>query len=532
MTEAAQVNAAPAKATPTVAKSARVIALATLGSRILGSARDVMTAYYFGAGMLTDAFVIAFVIPNLFRRLLGEGALSSAFLPVYAHYVETKERAEADRMASNIFCITGALLLVLVVTGCAGSAIWQSMAVPGSKEQLIARLLFLLLPYMFFICLTAICQAVLNTHRHFLTPAMAPVVLNVFWIAGLMLAGKGPETDWSRIYIVGASILVGGVVQLAMQGPALRRRGFAFTFGINFQDEGLRRVLATLVPVVVGIGVLQINSVLDNLIAETLIPGDGAVSYLYYANRLLQFPLSVIGMAVAVAAFPTFSTLFARGDTEQLRKELLRALQITFYVSFPATVGLILIREPLVYLLFGHGRFAAAGPEAIQRQEVVVMYYGLGVWAHCMVQVLTRAFYAVGDPRTPFRVAAYMVAFNFCLNLLLVGRMQEAGLALATSVSGVAVLIALLWRAKANLSFAPDAWFLGGVAKTVVGSLLMGAACYGALAAFGESRLAVLYGSAGGRALVTCAVLAAGLVAYSVWSAVMQRSSLKAVLRK
>ncbi|MFC1588278.1 murein biosynthesis integral membrane protein MurJ [Planctomycetota bacterium] len=517
-----------------VAHSARIIALATLSSRLLGAVRDVLTAYYFGAGMLVDAFVIAFVIPNLFRRLLGEGALSSAFLPVYADYVENRSRREADRMASNIFCIVGLVLLVLVFCGYCSSIIFDATAEDGSRRQLISRLLMVLLPYMFFICLTAVCQAVLNTHKHFLAPALAPLVLNVFWIAGLLLAGRvqGEVAGWQRIFIVAGTILIGGIVQLTMQFPVLRKYKFKFTFHFDFKDEGFRRILTTMLPIVVGIGVLQINSVLDNVIALKLVPGDGPVSYLYYANRLLQFPLSIIGMAMAVAAFPTFSRHFARKEWDALHREILKALRVTFFLAFPATVGLVIIRVPLIHLLFGHGEFASGGGETVMRASRVVLFYAIGVWAHCLVQVLMRVFYGIGDAKTPFRIAGYMVAFNLCLNLLLIPHFQEAGLALATSVSGILMLLLLCWRlrSKIRISYTPSFWL--AIMKSVLSGVLMGTACIAVIHGIGDTRLDTLLQTPAGQAIAVAAVFVPAVLVYGLCSLLWQRDELSAVLRR
>ncbi len=480
-------------------RSAFVISACTLLSRVLGLARDVLCARFFGDKWVFDAFSLAFRVPNLFRRLFGEGAASAAFIPVFTEYIEKRERADVWTLVSvsGTFLIT--VLAATVVVGellFAGLHTWGPF---GERGRLVLELLSIMFPYVLFICLLALCMAVLNSLDHFFSPAIAPVVLNVFWIAGVVLIGPmlGPASE-QRIFGVAIAVIAGGVVQLAIQIPALRTQGVRFRLCFDFAHPGLRRVLRLMAPVIIGLAVMQINVLFDGLIAMGFSrpPGhegpmtllgwtvaypmeSGANSVLYYAERLMQFPLGVFGIAMATAALPTFCQLASRKDEPGLVAALNHTLRIILFIGIPASVGLVVMRRPIVELLYEHGAFTKS---ATARTSMVVLCYGMGVWAYCGVHVLVRAFHALQDTKTPVKVGASLVALNLCLNLTFIWFLREAGLAAATAISSSLQLVVLYTILTKRIGRGDMAQVLTCLAKTCAASVVMGAACVVCLA--------------------------------------------------
>jgi len=476
-------------------RGAGVIAALTLVSRLLGLARDCACAAFFGVGMVWDAFSFAFRIPNLFRRLFGEGALSAAFVPAFTEHLELRSREEAWQLAARI---AGALLLVLMALSIAGEALLLSLlqwARLSARWRLALGLTAVMLPYMVLICLTALAGAALNSMRHFAAPALAPVVLNVCWIVAVVLvAPLLSEDTTARIYVVAVGILAAGVLQLALQVATLRAKGFRVHLSFEPMHRQVRRIAAAAAPVALGLAALQLNVLLDGVIAISLAAPEGkagftllgaslrypmqvgANSVLYYGNRLMQLPLGVFGIALATAAFPTFSAQAARQDWERLSRSIMRALGFVVFIGLPAGVGLILVRYPAIELLFDRGAFAAM-PHSTERTAAVVLAYSTAIWAYCALHVLTRAFYGLKRPGTPAGIAAGMVGVNLVLNLALVWRFREAGLAAATAIS--ATLQVLLLCRLLNRSVRLTGWKALGasVAKAAVATACMAAAC-------------------------------------------------------
>jgi putative peptidoglycan lipid II flippase len=456
-------------------RSASVLGFLTVASRVLGMVRDILCASLFGAGMMWDAFIIAWTLPNLFRRLFGEGALSSTFIPVYT---ETREKEGDDRarsFASGMLGVQIVLLAVLALAGTAAALFLPALAdrfgVGDPKLSLTAGLSALLMPYLVFICTAALLTALLQAHRRFARAALAPVVLNVFWIAGVLLAGVLTSGE-KRIFFMSAFLLAGGFVQAVMLLPPLiraRRLGWPRP---AFRDPGVRTVGSLALPVILGLAVLQVNVLLDRIIAELLVPGHGAVSALYFGNRLMQFPLGVIGIAAATAVFPLLATHGAKADREGFSRILSISLKGTLFLAIPAGVGLMVLGEGVVDLLFGHGAFTD-DPRAVGRTGIVLLFYAVGLPAYCGIHVVTRGFYALKDTRTPVKIATLMVGVNLALNLVLVWPMQEAGLALATAATAwlnFAACLLLLGR-KMERSWVGE--IVQGNARTALAAAIM-----------------------------------------------------------
>ena len=473
--------------------SATVISSLTLASRCLGLVRTMIAAAIFGRTLAMDAFVVAFTIPNLFRRLFGEGALSSAFVPVYTRSLEVEGRRKAQLLFNTLLTRLGLLLAGLTLLGVGGCFLleWILTGSPGLEQTLqesgpwrkvllTTSLLKVLFPYLFLICVTALLSALLNSLGHFASPAAAPVVLNLFWIAGLLflapLFGDRPE---QQIFGVAVAVLLGGVAQVATQVPALRARGVGFSPQIAGAPGEVREIARLMGPMIFGAAVIQINVLMDKGIAMGLVAGEGAVSALYYGDRIIQFPLGLVGIAIATAAFPILSRHAARGETKEAAGKVGEALRVIFTLTLPGTVGLAILSTPVVELIYERGAFGGADSARTAR---VLLFYALGLWAYSGQHVLIRAFYSLKDPATPVRVATYMVGLNLLLNLALVGPLEEAGLALATAISGTLQFVVLLLLLRRRLPALMDAGITPSFLRSLALSLVMGAAVWAIVA--------------------------------------------------
>ena len=476
-------------------KSAKTVSLCTLLSRILGLVRDILCASFFGTSLAWDAFVVAFKIPNLFRRLFGEGALSAAFIPVFTEYLETKGKKDAWELVN----VTGTLLFIilgsLVVLAEISFSVIPTVFSLNHKWSLVLNLLIITFPYVLFICMVALAMAVLNSLKHFLIPALAPVTLNICWIMGvLFLTPVCGNTLDSKIFGLAIAILIGGAIQLAMQLPVLKKEGITFKPSLNFSHPGLKRILALMLPIIFGLAAVQINVLMDSFIAiafakppggaeNFLIAGisipypleTGAASVLYYGDRLIQFPLGVFGIAIATAVFPFFSTYAARKDWTNFTNTLNQAIRVVLFIGIPASIGLILLRRPLVELFYERNAFTA---ESTYRTTGVIFYYAIGVWAYCASHVIIRAFYSIQDTLTPVKVGAGMVGLNLILNLTLIWFLREGGLALATAISATIQIIILFTLLSKKLNITGYKHIITSAIKTFIATFTMYTICW------------------------------------------------------
>jgi len=476
-------------------KSAKTVSLCTLLSRILGLARDIICASFFGTSLAWDAFVVAFKIPNLFRRLFGEGALSAAFIPVFTEYLETKGKKDAWELIN----ITGTLLFIilggLVVLAEISFSVIPTVFSLNQKWDLVLSLLMVTFPYVLFICMVAFAMAVLNSLKHFLMPALAPVALNICWIMGVLLLTPvfGNTLD-KKIFGVAIAILIGGMIQLAIQLPVLAREGINFKPSLYFAHPGLKRILALMLPIIFGLAAVQINVLMDSVIAlafakppggseSFLVAGisipypleTGAASVLYYGDRLIQFPLGVFGIAMATAVFPFFSTHAARKDWTNFTDTFNQAIRVVLFIGIPASVGLILLRMPLVELFYERNAFTA---ESTYRTTTVILFYSLGVWAYSASHVTVRAFYSMQDTLTPVKVGAAMVGLNLILNLTLIWFLREGGLALATAISATVQIIILFAILQKKLNITGYKHIFASILKTLIATFFMCITCW------------------------------------------------------
>jgi putative peptidoglycan lipid II flippase len=457
-----------------VAKAAGLVSFGTLTSRIMGLCRDVAIAFAFGAGLYSDAFFVAFRVPNLIRRLLGEGPMSSAFIPVFSEYREERSEKEAWKLASNLTGLMGGLALCITVAGMFAAPVIVRIIAPdwdldGVKGGVTVRLTRLMFPYLFLVVLYALAMAVLNSCRRFFVPAAAPALLNLGMIWGALV--MSPFFD-PPVMGLAWGVLLGGALQLGVNVSPLHRVGYRWRPGFDTRDEGVRRVGRLMVPTVVGLAVNDINQVVDTILASLL--AEGSVSWLFYGSRLTQFPLGLIGIAMGTAILPTLSAQSARGAQEEFRETISFGLRVVFFLTFPAIVGLTVLRAPITALIFQRGEFTFGDTVATGQ---AIFFYALGMWAAGGIRILASAFYSLKDTRTPFLTAAAAMAVNILLNLYLMTVMGHAGLALASSLSVIFQFFLLARLLRQRLGPFGLRRILAETGKTVAASVVMGLLC-------------------------------------------------------
>lgn len=415
-----------------IVRATGVVGSATLMSRILGLIRDMVISAFFGAGMATDAFFIALTIPNLLRRLLGEGTLTASFVPVYTDYVSHRPH-EAAQVVNVTTTVLASLLLILTALGIAFTPWIIKIQAFGWKDPALIRLTVLLtricFPYLFFIGLVALAMGILNSHRHFLAPALAPCLLNISIIACVIFLS--PRV-YPPILTATIGVFLGGLTQLLLQIPFLRAKGITFKITFDLRHPALRRIALMMAPMMLGIAAFQFNQVVNRFLASFL--PEGSVSYLYYADRIFELPLGLFAIALGVAVLPSFSRLVTQGKMEEFEEGVNFSLRMILFITIPAMVGLIILRVPILNLIFQHGSFTY---HSTAMTAQALLCYSLSIWAYGGIQVLSRAFYALEDAKTPFKTAIMALVANFLLGVILMHPLRHAGLALANALSAI-----------------------------------------------------------------------------------------------
>lgn len=477
----------------------RTVSLLTLASRVLGMVRDVWMAALFGNGPVMDAFSVAFRIPNLARRLFGEGALTTAFLPLFIREKEHVGLAAANKLASGVLVVLAITLGTAVVAG--EIAIWIALGFidSGSETALLLRLAAIMLPYLVFICLVAQISAIMHGHRHFLFPALEAILLNVIWLGFLWWAARGFESKTAQIHWIAAGIVFAGIVQLIMPLPMLRRLGFQFDRNWYAAGSKVRQIALAMVPVIIGLSIEQLNTFFDSLIAWGFsqpstgsavipwLPGNieyplepGTASALYFSQRIYQFPLGVFGVALSTVIFPLLSQHAGTGRLDRLREDFSLGLRLVFYIGIPASVGLMLLAEPLTVLLFRRGEFTA---ENVRQTASMTWAYATGVWAYCGLLILQRGYYAVGDRITPLRIGLIGIFVDLAMNLTLIWPMGGFGLALSTALSAVFQCGLVAWLVQERVGRLEWGKLARTAGQTALASTVMAAACIASLSA-------------------------------------------------
>ncbi len=423
-------------------KALATVSSMTLISRILGFVRDLVIARIFGAGLATDAFFVAFKLPNLLRRLFAEGAFSQAFVPILAEYKNRRGEADARLLVDHVAAFLALGLFVVTLIGVLAAPAIIYVTAPGfaqtpGKFNLTVDLLRITFPYIFFISLTAFAGGILNTYSRFSVPAVTPALLNLSFIAFALWGA--PHFD-PPVTALAWAVFAGGIAQLALQVPFLARIGMVPRFRFKLRDEGVWRVLRQMAPAVLGVSIGQVSLVINVIFASFLVTG--SVSWLYYADRLMEFPVGLLGVALGTILLPSLSKHYADRSTNEYSGLLDWGLRLTLLLAAPAAAALALLAVPLVTTLFHYGEFGAGDVYATRR---AVMAYSVGLIGLVMVKVLAPGFYARQDIRTPVRIALVTLGFTQVMNFAFIWPLQHAGLALAIGL-GACINAALLLR--------------------------------------------------------------------------------------
>ena len=423
-------------------RAAGAMSVMTMLSRIAGYVRDNLQAAVLGALNSADAYVIAFRIPNMLRRLVAEGALTSAFVPTFSHYMQREDRKALWRFTASVLYVLTATLAAIVALGILFSPLFVSLLAWGytddpAKLALTVSLNRLMFPYIFFISLAAIASGILNSFDSFALPAFTPVLLNLS-IIGCALGLSHRFSDPAYAFAVG--VLIGGFLQLVVQIPPLLRHGIDLRPPRPFDRAGLREVGRLMLPRVFGAGVTQINLVVDSQFATSL--QTGSVAFLYYANRVTELSLGVFAISLSTVILPSLSRASAAGDRVRVTETLATAARLLLFVTLPATVGLVLLRVPIIHVLFEHGRFTR---DDTMLTAGALAYYALGLLPFAAISVLASAFYAHRDTRTPVMVGALTFFLHLGLNFALREPMAHRGIALSTSISAMVDAMLMAW---------------------------------------------------------------------------------------
>ena len=483
----------------------------TAVSRVLGLIRDAGMAVLFGAGPLMDAFTVAFRLPNLARRLFGEGALTAAFLPVFVREHQADE-VRGRELAWAVTTLLTSILLLLTAALEAG-LLGLLMTTDGPADVLL-KLAAILTPYLIFICVAAQLSAVLHALRRFFWPALLPLVLNAFWIAAIFAAPLVGDVRVSQMTFICVAISLSGVVQVSILLVVLRQIGFRWAWAPRRSAAATREIAAAIVPTMIGLSITQLNAVADSLLAWGLSPSSGiddrfqfvqagAATALYLGQRVHQVPLGVFGIALSTVLFPVFAEHAQAGRTKELGRDITLGIQLCLLVGVPASLGLVLLGREIPRLLFEYGAFDARSTDLTAQ---MLAGYGLGVWAFMTLPILNRGFFAIGDRLTPMRVGLAIVAVHLLLDLVGVVVAGGAGLAVATSVAAilqVAVVVRLVHRDVAPLRVRALA---RTAARVAAATIAMAVAC----------RLSQRLVGSESRALAVVLPVAVSIVTYAV----------------
>ncbi len=504
----------PAESQPSVARSAGIVSIAVMFSRVFGLIRETIFAKYFGAGFLYDTFIVGFRIPNLLRDLFAEGALSAAFVKVFTDYQLKNSEKEAWRLASLVFNCLAVVLGVITIAGIFLSPLFVKLITynylgnpdhyyPAEKAALATVLMQIMFPFILLVALAALAMGVLNTKGKFGIPASASTAFNIvaivcglgfaFWLSGGSWERSDDKftipNDAAQWAIIGMAIgtIIGGAAQFLIQLPALLKVGFRFTLNLDFRDEGVRRIMRLMGPAIIGTGAIQIKVLVDTVVASGI---DGGASWLSYAFRLMQFPIGVFGVAIGTAAIPTLSRLASEDNFEKFRSTLSDAIKLVFLLAIPSACGLIVLGDPIVNLIYQRGQFDAFDTDMT---AWALAAYSIGLAGYAAIKVLSPAFYALDDAKTPMYISLASIlvhvpaSFGLMMLLSNVGATPErpngyghAGVALATSLVATVNFFALAYYMRRRISRLNGREIMAALGKIVIASAVMSAAAYGA----------------------------------------------------
>lgn len=461
-----------------LARSAGLISIATLASRILGVARETVLAYYFGASasMQMDAYNVAFRVPNLLRDLFAEGAMTAAFVPAFTRTLTGRGREHAWRLGNLVLNALVIITGVLVVLGVVFArpitefiAAPEFALVPG-KLELTTQLTRIMLPFLTTVAIAVAVMGMLNSLQRFFIPSLSPAMFNIATIAcAIALVPVMPRFGLPPIMAIAIGTLLGGLGQIALQWPVLRREGFRYRPSVDFSDPELRQVLRMMVPGTLGVAAVNINVLVNTYLATG--QEQGAVSWLGYAFRLMYLPIGLFGVSIATAALPDVSRHAATEDLASIRRTVSGALRLMLMLNVPAMIGLMVLAEPIVALLYQRGQFSTADTRAT---AAALMFYAPGLLGYSIVKIASPTFYSLRDSRTPVMISVASVLTNLALNVALVRVLGFRGLALGTATAAILNAAILLWLLRRRLGGLDGRPLLVACAKIAVASAVMG----------------------------------------------------------
>lgn len=432
----------------TLLKTTSTVSFMTLISRIMGFARDIICAQIFGASVAFDAFLLAFKIPNFLRRFVGEGALSQAFVPILSEYKSTRSQEEVQNLIDRVFGNLSVVLFLITLVGCIGAPIIILIFAPGysadmGRYELATSMLRITFPYIFFISLTALFSAILNTYGRFAAPAFAPVLLNIALIFSAIVL-----SPYFTNPVLGLAwgVLLGGMLQLFFQWPFLRKLNLRPYFKMDWKDKAANRVLRLMMPALLGASVMQINLLVGTVFASFL--PVGSLTWLYYSDRLLEFPLGIFGAALATVILPHLSLHYANKSSQNFSNSIDWALRWTLLLGMPASIGLLILSPAIIATLFNYGAFSE---NDVLMTSQSLRALSIGLIAFILAKVLVSAFYARQNTRFPVYIAITSILMNVIFSVLFMGPLAHAGLALASSLASifnVGILLVTLLKSK------------------------------------------------------------------------------------
>lgn len=453
-----------------VARAAGIVGSLTMVSRVFGLLRDTVIAAIFGATWVTDVFWIAFRIPYTLSRLLGEGSLTVSFVPVFTEYLQKKTKEEALELINNVFTLLSTILVVVSILGIIFSPFIVGLIGYGFVEEpdhfaLAVFLNRLMFPYIVAVSLVALCMGILNSFRHFTAPALSPVLLNISMImAALLLRPLFAEP----ITALAAGVLIGGVLQLSLQWPFLRKYGVKLKFRFNIHDPGVKKISVLMIPAILSAGVATLNVFVGSSLASRL-PG-GSVTYLFYADRIMELPLGVFAIAIGTATLPSFSRHVAAGNMDELKSSISFSMRLILFLTIPSMFALMTLNLPIISVLFQRGAFDVQA--AIYTSEALFCY-ALSLWAYSVVRVLISSFYSLQDSRWPMKAAIITMIVNVVVSLALMYPLKHNGLALANSVAAAFYVLTLSFVLKRKIGKFLDRSFYMSVLKIILSSAVM-----------------------------------------------------------
>lgn len=451
------------------------VGFATFISRIFGLLREQTFAGLFGAGTFTDAFNAAFKIPNLLRDLFAEGALSSAFVPTFSEYKSVRTESETNALANAVVSALITVIGIICLAGIFYSGDIVRYMAPGfentpGKIELTVTMTRIMFPFLILVAVAAVFMGMLNSHGRFFIPAFAPTLFNLGMIlSGFTVCYAMKYAGYQPIVGMAWGVLIGGAMQMGIQYRALKKLGYGFRFTPNFRHEGLGRIVRLMIPATIGLAATQVNVFVNTWLASRL--ADGAISYLNYSFRLMQLPIGLFGVAISSVTLPLISAQVARGEKDRLAGTITSSLSLVFLLTIPSTFGLIFLKDPIIALLYEHGRFTRVDT---LNTGYALIGYSIGLFGYSAVKILAPAFYAFNETRIPVVASIASVACNIALNFILVRRYSYFGLALATSITMILNFAILFAFIKMRIRSIEAGKIAFAFAKITAASLLMG----------------------------------------------------------